>query len=66
MDIIINGTTQQLTPAKSLSEIVSSFCKQPKHVITELNGTIIPADQWANTSLKDGDSLELVTFVGGG
>ena len=66
MKILINGTSQQLSSAKNLSEIVSSFCKQPKHVIMELNGNIIPADQWAQVSLKDGDALELVTFVGGG
>ena len=66
MHITINGTSQQLISVKNLSEIVSSYCKQSKHVITELNGTIIPSDQWANTHLQDGDALELVTFVGGG
>jgi len=66
MNITINGTSQQLTSPKNLSEIVSAFSKQPKHVITELNGEIIPPDQWMQTSLKEGDSLELVTFVGGG
>ena len=66
MNITINGTSQQLPSPKNLSDIVSSFCKHSKHVITELNGTIIPSDQWAQTSLQDGDALELVTFVGGG
>jgi len=66
MNIIINGTSHPLTSAKNLSDIVSAFCKQSKHVITELNGTIVPSEQWAQTSLKDGDALELVTFVGGG
>jgi sulfur carrier protein len=66
MHIIINGTSQQLASAKYLSEIVSTFCKESKHVITELNGAIVPSAQWAQTSLKDGDQLELVTFVGGG
>ena len=66
MNIIINGTTRPLDPARNLSDIVSAYCKQPKHVITELNGTIVPCDQWAQTSLQDGDALELVTFVGGG
>lgn len=66
MNIIINGTSKQITKAQNLSEIVSSYCKQPKHVITELNGTIVPCDQWALTDLQDGDALELVTFVGGG
>jgi len=66
MNITINGTSQQLISVKNLSEIVGSYCKQSKHVITELNGTIIPSDQWAKTNLQDGDALELVTFVGGG
>jgi sulfur carrier protein len=66
MNIILNGTPQQLTSAQNLSDIVSAFCKQSKHVITELNGTIVPSDQWAQTSIKEGDALELVTFVGGG
>jgi sulfur carrier protein len=65
MNIIINGTARQLSSA-NLSEIVSTFCKQSKHVITELNGAIVPSDQWAQTTLQDGDALELVTFVGGG
>ena len=52
MNIIINGTSQQLTSAKNLSDIVSTFCKQSKHVITELNGTIVPSDQWAQTNLQ--------------
>jgi thiamine biosynthesis protein ThiS len=66
MNVTINGTPQQLTPPKNLSDIVSTFCKGSKNVITELNGTIVPPDQWLQTSLKDGDTLELVAFVGGG
>jgi len=66
MNIVINGTSRQLNSAKNLSEIVNAFCKQSRHVITELNGRIVPSDQWAQTSIKDGDALELVTFVGGG
>jgi len=66
MNITINGTSKELASAKNLSDIVNAFCKQSKHVITELNGTIVPRGQWAQTSLQEGDALELVTFVGGG
>jgi len=66
MNIIINGMSQQHSSIKNLSDIVSKLCKEPKHVITELNGTIISSDQWASTILQEGDALELVTFVGGG
>ena len=66
MNITINGKLQQLTASRNLSDIVSTFCKQSKHVLTELNGAIVTSDQWSQTNLKDGDVLELVTFVGGG
>ena len=66
MNITINGKPHPLTSTKNLSDIVNTFCKQSKHVITELNGTIVPSDQWVKTNLQDGDALELVTFVGGG
>jgi len=66
MKININGTSQNLDPTKNLSDIVTTFCKQSKHVIAELNGTIVPSEQWTKTNLKEGDALELVTFVGGG
>jgi len=35
-------------------------------VITELNGQIIKVPQRESIVLKDGDTVELVSFVGGG
>ena len=35
-------------------------------VAVELNRGIVPREQWAETSLGDGDHLEIVQFVGGG
>ena len=35
-------------------------------VAVELNREIVSRAQWAETSLKDGDRLEIVHFVGGG
>ncbi|WP_138207157.1 sulfur carrier protein ThiS [Haloimpatiens lingqiaonensis] len=35
-------------------------------VAIELNGNIIPKDEYSNITIKDGDSLEAVSFVGGG
>ncbi|MBF0490230.1 MAG: sulfur carrier protein ThiS [Candidatus Omnitrophica bacterium] len=66
MKVTINGTVKELPNISYLSEIVTQYCKEPKHVITEVNGQIIPANLWGNTALKDGDTIELVAFVGGG
>ncbi len=66
MNITINGTPRHIPSAVNLSDLVATFCKQSKNVITELNGAIVPSHQWLQTPIKDGDALELVAFVGGG
>ena len=35
-------------------------------VAVELNGDIVPKVQYADMIFKDGDSVEVVSFVGGG
>ena len=37
-----------------------------KRVAVELIGDILPKSQYENTYFKDGDSVEVVSFVGGG
>lgn len=66
MKVTINGTVKEFTGNSLLSDLVTQFCKESKHIITEVNGQIIPSNHWTNTSIKDGDTIELVAFVGGG
>ena len=66
MKIKINGTQKEFNNSLALGDLVSQFCKNPKHVIAEVNGEIIGAQQWNDRSIADGDSIELVSFVGGG
>lgn len=37
-----------------------------QRIAVELNGDIIPKSQYANKNVKDGDFIEVVSFVGGG
>lgn len=37
-----------------------------KRVAVERNGEIVPKARYGETILEDGDSLEIVSFVGGG
>ena len=66
MKITINGTAKEYTNSVLLQELVSQYCKNPRHVIAEVNGEIIHASHWGQRSVADGDSIELVSFVGGG
>ena len=37
-----------------------------QHVAVELNEMIVPKAEYSKTVLKDGDTVEVVRFVGGG
>lgn len=69
MKITINGQVKELSSATNLKDVISQFCKDERsssRVITELNGDIVKCAQWPETQVKDGDTIELVSFVGGG
>jgi len=66
MEIILNGQRKNIPTESNLKEIIAKSCRNPRHAIVELNGQIIKSEAWAKKMLHDGDTLELVNFVGGG
>ena len=51
---------------KSVAEYLYSAGYDVMRVAVERNGNIVPKAQYAATIFKDGDSIEVVSFVGGG
>ena len=66
MQITINGQPKNFNSPTQLSDVIAQFCKNTSRVIAELNGDIVKKTSWNTTSIKDGDNIELVNFVGGG
>ncbi len=65
MELRINGEDKSID-ASSLKDAVITMGLDPERVAVELNGRIVPRTDFDNVSLKNGDSLEIVHFVGGG
>lgn len=65
MIVRINGKTRTFDDV-CLYDIIVKSGLDPTRVAVELNGKIIPRADFKTTMLKDGDSLEIVHFVGGG
>lgn len=61
----VNGAELDIA-GKTLSEYLASADYDPKRIAVERNGDIVFKSQYDGTVLKDGDSLEVVSFVGGG
>jgi len=65
MNLTINGESQA-SSAETLGALVETLGMKPDRVAIELNREIVPRDRWLQTTLRDGDRLEIVHFVGGG
>lgn len=50
----------------SVLEYLKTTNYDMKKIAVECNGDIVPKAQYEEVILKDGDSVEIVSFVGGG
>lgn len=62
----VNGEYIPLAQGQTLAGLVTALYSGPGAVVTEVNGAILPKEQWADIVLNAGDSIEIVHFVGGG
>ena len=61
-----DGTPKEFTQSQKLKDIIQQSCKNSSRVIAEVNGEIIKGPHWGEILIKEGDTIELVSFVGGG
>lgn len=66
MRIIVNGTSQELPADLSVSQLLDRLKVRRDAVAVEVNREIVPRARHAERTLRDGDAVEIVTFVGGG
>ena len=66
MQVTINGQPQDVRGELSITELLEQRNVQPVRVAVELNEDVVPRKAFSNTTLSDGDRVEIVTFVGGG
>jgi sulfur carrier protein len=66
MKIHINGEQKEITDGLSVAVLLDELEIRSARVVVELNRAIISREAQESTSLKDGDVLEIVHFVGGG
>ena len=64
--ITVNGKQIQLTSEMSVADYLEQNNYQINRIAVEMNEEILQKYSYSETMLKDGDRLEVVTFVGGG
>lgn len=62
----VNGTIIALEDKQSLLDFLAGNKYDLTKIAVERNGEIVPRATYAKVMLKDEDTLEIVSFVGGG
>jgi sulfur carrier protein len=65
VNITTNGEAVSIDPL-TVQQYLVSLGIDPRRVAVELNLDILPKALYDGTQLKEGDTLEIVHFVGGG
>ena len=66
MEIIFNGKPRELSCSISIQEFLDQLQLDCLQVVVEHNRSIITRQRLDDTFLNDGDTLEVIHFVGGG
>lgn len=66
MLIKVNGKDTEVEPDTTVADYLADRGVQDRLVAVELNGTILARRAFDATALVDGDTMEIVHFVGGG
>jgi sulfur carrier protein len=66
MIVQVNGEKKEIKEGVSVAFLLEDLGIRPGRVVVELNRDVIARDAHTATMLKEGDTVEIVHFVGGG
>lgn len=66
IEILVNGEARRIRSPATLLDLLGQLTLDPRTVVVELNREIVRRPKLGETTLVEGDRVELVHFVGGG
>jgi sulfur carrier protein len=64
--VILNGTPHDLDDGASVATCVAYLTTATTGVAAAVNGEVVRRSSWAQTPVRDGDLVEVITAVQGG
>ena len=65
MRVIVNGEQREIA-SRSVDALLGELEYEGTHFAVALNFDVLPRSQWAQTPLKNGDEIEIITPRQGG
>lgn len=66
MNIKVNGEMREFADGTTLGALIRSLGLEAKVMAAAVNMEIVKQENWDRANLNEGDSVELLDFVGGG
>ncbi|MDZ7829042.1 MAG: sulfur carrier protein ThiS [Halofilum sp. (in: g-proteobacteria)] len=66
MRVTVNGDAAELPEGLSAEELIERIGLADQRIALEVNREIVPRSEYAQTTLHDGDRVEIVRAIGGG
>jgi thiamine biosynthesis protein ThiS len=66
MMVTVNGESREVAPGTTVSGLLTELELHPRLIVVEHNREILDRSVYDATEVRDGDTIELVHFVGGG
>ncbi len=64
--VVVNGEERRVPGPATLLDLLAHLGLDPRTVVVERNREIVRRPRLGETALAEGDTIELVHFVGGG
>jgi thiamine biosynthesis protein ThiS len=66
MQVTVNDEPHTLASGTTVAALIASLGLGPRRVAVERNREVVPRATYADVVLADGDTIEIIHFVGGG
>ena len=66
MRVVINSQSREVGSSMTVADLLRELETPPERVAVEINRELVTRKRFEETKLNEGDTIEIVTFVGGG
>lgn len=66
IQITVNGRGVEIETPMSVEQLLDTVDVPPNYLAVEVNGDVVPREEFTKQMVHAGDDVEVVTLVGGG
>lgn len=66
MTVTVNGEQVMLDDGTTVAELVAGRTSQARRVAVAINGDVVTRSAWTETTVNEGDAIEVLAAVAGG